>query len=753
MVEVFIGVDIGTASARAGAFDAAGQLVASARRPIAMFREAGDIVEHSSADIWSATCAAVREATAGLRPGDVAGIGFDATCSLVALDAEGGSLTVSPTGRPERDTVVWMDHRAVREAAEINAGGHEPLRFVGGIISPEMEPPKLMWLSRRIPDTFARAQFFDLTDFLTFKASGATARSTCTVVCKWLYQGRERRWPEATYRAIGLGSLLDDGARRIGAEIVAPGTPLGAGLTPAAAAAMGLRPGIPVAAGLIDAHAGALGTIGGALGAEPADPRRRLALILGTSSCCMALSDAARFIPGVWGPLYDGLAPGQWLTEGGQSAFGAAIDRLLRMHPAYNGRQFEALERDILARCAGASEAARLARDLHVLPDFLGNRSPFADPHARGGLIGLDLEEDEASLQALYVAGLCGLAQGLAQVMRALEADGFAFDALVASGGAARGGLVRQIVADVCGRRVVTAETEEPVLLGSAMLGAVAAGRYDLASAMRAMSRLGQITEPAGGDIAALHARKRVAFEALQRAEREIRAETALEWPKLVIFDCDGVLVDSEPISLALTLALLARYGLRLTPAEGRELFLGISSASARKIAESRLGAKLPEGFEAELGREVIAKFEQELRGVPYVREAVTALGRPVCVASSSSPERIQASLRIVGYTDLFGPRVFSAHEVVNGKPAPDLLLHAAAMLGVGPADCLVVEDSLAGVSAARNAGMSVFGFTGGAHVSGGDYAERLTRAGAALNFDDMRDLPKLVRQMARAAR
>jgi len=748
---IFIGVDVGTASARAGAFDETGKLIASARRPIAVLREAGEVVEHGSADIWSAACAAVREATAGIPRAEIAGLGFDATCSLVALDADGGSLTVSPTGKRERDTIVWMDHRAVKEAAEINAGGHDPLRFIGGAVSPEMEPPKLMWLSRHLPDTFSRAQFFDLTDFLTYKASGDKARSTCTVVCKWLYQGRERTWPRETYRALGLGGLLEDGARRIGAEIVAPGTPLGAGLTPQAAALMGLNAGVPVAAGFIDAHAGAIGTIGAALGREAADPRRRLALILGTSSCCMALAEEARFVPGVWGPLYDGLAPGQWLTEGGQSAFGAAIDRLLRMHPAFAGRPFEALERDILARCGGASAAARLARDLHVLPDFLGNRSPFADPQARGAIVGLDLDEDEASLQALYVAGICGLAQGLAQAMRALEAGGFAFDALVSSGGAARGALVRQIVADVCGRRVVTAETEEPVLLGSAMLGAVAAGRYDLAGAMRAMSRLGQVTEPAGGDIAALHARKRLAFETLQRAEREIRAIAARGWPKLVIFDCDGVLVDSEPISLAITRAALARHGLEIGEAESREVLLGISAKSAREIAESRLGSALPETFEADLAREAIAAFERDLRGIANVREAIEALGRPVCVASSSSPERIQASLRIVGYADLFGPRVFSAQQVANGKPAPDLLLHAAAQLGVAAADCLVVEDSAAGVTAATRAGMSVFGFTGGAHVSGADYAARLTNAGAMLTFDDMRELPALIARAAAA--
>jgi D-ribulokinase len=753
MGELFIGVDIGTASARAGVFDLTGHLIASARRPIVVFREAGDIVEHSSTDIWSATCAAVREATKELDPGKVSGIGFDATCSLVALDASGGSMTVSPTGRRERDTIVWMDHRAVTEAAEINAGQFDPLRFVGGVISPEMQPPKLLWLSRYVPNTFSSAQFFDLTDFLTFKATGATDRSTCTLVCKWLYQGRERRWPEATYRAIGLGGLLESDARRIGTSAVAPGAPLGSGLTALAADEMGLWAGLPVAAGLIDAHAGALGTIGGALAAETADPRRRLALILGTSSCCMALSDEPRFVPGVWGPLYDGLAPGQWLTEGGQSAFGAAIDRLLRMHPAYNGRPFEELERDILARCGVPSDAAWLARDLHVLPDFLGNRSPFADPRARGGLIGLDLEEDEASLQSLYVAGICGLAQGLSQVMRALEAGGFAFDALVASGGAARGVLVRQIVADVCGRRVVTAETEEPVLLGSAMLGAVAAGRYDLTGAMRAMSRLREVTEPAGGEVAALHARKRLAFETLQRAERTIRADSANAWPKLVIFDCDGVLVDSEPISLALTRAFLGRLGLVLSDDEGRDLFLGISSSSARRIAETRLGAKLPETYEAEIGREILAAFERDLRGVPFVREAVGSLGCPACVASSSSPERIQASLRIVGYSDLFGPRVFSAHEVANGKPAPDLLLLAAETLGVSPVDCLVVEDSVAGVTAANCAGMRVFGFTGGTHISGDGYARRLMGAGASLIFEDMRDLPRLVQEMTTAGR
>jgi D-ribulokinase len=527
MGEAFIGVDVGTGSARAGVFDNAGRLLASARRPIKLWRDSGEIAEHSSADIWAAACAAVREAAArsGARADDIAGIGFDATCSLVVLDGDGGSLPVGRGGDPSRDTIVWMDHRAVKEAQEINAGGHEFLRYVGGAISPEMQAPKLLWLSRHVPKTFVDAgAFLDLTDFLTFRASGSLARSACTVVCKWPYLGPDRRWSSEFFNDAGLSALAENAFQRIGSEIVAPGTALGRGLTVEAAEAMGLNPGAPVAAGLIDAHAGAFGTIGGAFGSAPIDPTRRLALILGTSGCCMALSEQPRFIAGVWGPYFSALTPGQWLSEGGQSAFGAALDHLMRLHPALSGGEdFAAMEREIVTRSGGLSAAALIARDLHVLPDFLGNRTPFADPGARGAIAGLDLSDDEASRRKLYIAGLCGLAQGVAQILRSLEAGGYTFEMLVVSGGASKSALVRQIIADATGKWVATAATPEPVLLGAAMLGAVAAGRHTMSSAMTAMSRLGETHRPAGAEIAAFHARKRVAYEMLQDTERRLR--------------------------------------------------------------------------------------------------------------------------------------------------------------------------------------------------------------------------------------
>jgi len=498
--------------------------------------------------------------------------------------------------------------------------------------------------------------------------------------------------------------------------------------------------------------------MGASLGAQGADASKRLALILGTSACCMAVADEARFIPGVWGPHYAALTPGQWLDEGGQSAFGAAIDRLMRMSPAFAGvagrpSAFDALEREIVARAGGASQAARLARDLHVLPDFLGNRSPHADPAARGAVVGFDLRDDEESAMALYVAGLCGLAQGLGQVIRLLERNGFACDALVASGGAARSALVRQIVADATGRPVAAPETSEPVLLGGAMLGAVAAGRRTLIEAMTTMSKLGLVSEPAGGEIAALHAAKRRVFEALQEAERTARAamregERAAVWPKVIIFDCDGVIVDSETIALERTRAVLARYGLELSAEQARERFLGVSAQAIRRMAERDLGSKLPANFLDELTQDIIAAFEHELKGVEGVREALAELGGgAVCIASSSSLERTRASLRIVGYTPLFEPNLFSAAEVAHGKPAPDLFLHAAKRMGARPVDCLVIEDSEPGVTAAVRAEMTVFGFLGGGHIVGHAHGERLSAAGAAQVFDDMRELPRRIRE------
>ncbi|WP_294642349.1 FGGY-family carbohydrate kinase [uncultured Aureimonas sp.] len=527
--DLFLGIDVGTGSARAGLFDEAGRLVATAKRPIRMWREPGEIVEQSSADIWRAICESVREAlgAAGGDPARVRGIGFDATCSLVAVGPGGGPLAVGPSNDPERDIVVWMDHRALVQTERINATGHAVLAYVGGRISPEMETPKLLWLKENKPDTFHGAEhFFDLADYLTWRATGSAARSVCTITCKWTYLAHERRWDEDYFRTIGLGEFADEGFRRIGQEVLDIGEPVGAGLTAEAAADLGLTPGTPVGAALIDAHAGGVGTVSGV--------GRDLALIMGTSACAMAVTREATFVEGVWGPYFGAMLPGAWLLEGGQSGYGAALDHLVGSHPGFAAAR-EAAEREgrgvldhlearAVALAGSVEAAARLGATLHVVPNHLGNRSPHADPHATGTVSGLTLAADEDAIVRLFVAALCGLCYGTRDIVEAMRAKGVPLERIVVSGGASRSPLLRRILADATGTTVVLPETAEPVLLGSAMLGVVASGAApNLAEAATLMCRAGETIEPTGGAIAAFHDTKFRAYRTLQAAERRVR--------------------------------------------------------------------------------------------------------------------------------------------------------------------------------------------------------------------------------------
>ena len=538
MKQAFIGVDVGTSSARAGVFDESGMLLATARHPITIWHEAGNVVEQSSSDIWAACVASVRAAMAeaGLPASAVKGIGFDATCSLVVLDAGGNPLSVSTSGDQRRNVIVWMDHRAIAETRLVNDTHDDVLRYVGGSISPEMEIPKLLWLKRHLPSTYHTAgHFLDLADYLSFRATGSTARSTCTVACKWNFLAHEQRWSGSYFERIGLGDLAAEGYAKIGKDIVAPGTPLGAGVTRSAALDFGLLEGTPVGASLIDAHAGGVGTIGGRVKSqESVDVCGRLAYIMGTSACIMATTIEPRFVPGVWGPYYSGMVPGFWLNEGGQSAAGAAIDHLIRSHPAYGevaaaargaGTEIlEFLERRIVSGSASPGEAALVARDVHVLPEFLGNRSPFADPDSRAIVAGLDLDADIGSMSRLFVAGLCGLAYGLADVVDVFRSHGVDSNLMVIGGGAGRSSLVRQIMADTTGLTVALPETQEPVLLGSAMLGAVAGGLYrSIGEAMASMSAIGWLSEPTSPGMGDFHRSKRQVHGLMRRLDWESR--------------------------------------------------------------------------------------------------------------------------------------------------------------------------------------------------------------------------------------
>jgi HAD superfamily hydrolase (TIGR01509 family) len=186
----------------------------------------------------------------------------------------------------------------------------------------------------------------------------------------------------------------------------------------------------------------------------------------------------------------------------------------------------------------------------------------------------------------------------------------------------------------------------------------------------------------------------------------------------LVIFDCDGVLVDSEGISMRELTRALAREGGTLSAAEVHEQFVGIAMVDIERKAAEHLGRPVPEDFIARFVAERAAAFERELRPVPGAREAidgVRAAGWETCIASGGRMAKMEQTLRIAGLRDAFpDPRIFSATMVERGKPAPDLFLHAAASCGQAPEACVVVEDSVPGVTAARAAGMRTFGYSDG---------------------------------------
>lgn len=531
----FIGVDVGTGSARAGIFDDRGQCLGVGKKDILIFKDAGHIVEQSSDDIWQSVCHAVRFAMsqAGIAADQVSGLGFDATCSLVVVDPAGNPLPVGPSEDPSRNIIVWMDHRATDQTRRINQTGHAVLDYVGGQMSPEMETPKLLWLKENKPSTYDVAgHFFDLTDYLTWRASGDLARSICTVTCKWTYLAHENRWDGSYFQDIGLGDLTENNFARIGAKVVDAGTRLGIGLTQTSADDLGLTPGIPVSSGLIDAHAGGVGTIGAR--GDDGSAETRMGYVFGTSACTMSSTAKPAFVPGVWGPYYSAMVPGLWLNEGGQSVAGAAIAHLLAFHPAASeAAQLAANDElslpDWLVTQATAarsklSETIELAGQVLVVPEFLGNRSPHADPDSKAILAGLGLEQDLNSLIALYIAGVSGLGYGLRQIIETQRDNGVVTDTIVISGGAGQSRLVRQLLADSTGVPVAVPGTEEPVLLGAAMLAAVASETFaDLRIAMAKMSSLGEVLKPVSGPLAELHQARFELFEALQKAARDHR--------------------------------------------------------------------------------------------------------------------------------------------------------------------------------------------------------------------------------------
>jgi FGGY-family pentulose kinase len=407
-----------------------------------------------------------------------------------------------------------------------------------------MEMPNLLWLKEHLPASWQRtARFFDLPDFLTYRATGDETRSLCSTVCKWTYLGQRggngAGWSREFFQQIGLGDLAAENFRRIGQTIRPMGTPLGGGLTARAAKELGLIAGTPVGGSIIDAHAGGLGMLGAKLGGRAptsAALNRRLALIGGTSSCHMAVSAQPRFIRGIWGPYFSAMIPGLWLTEGGQSATGALIDHVIFSHAAAAGLRLEAKRSgrtiyellnarlDTLAESERAPFPAALTRELHILPDFHGNRSPRADPTLRGVMSGLTLSATADDLARRYLAAIQAVAYGTRHIIEEMNRRGYAIDTLLICGGGTKNPVFLREHADITGCRLVLPAEPEAVLLGSAVLGAVAGGEHaTVLGAMQSMNAAGRIIAPTRGAVARFHSAKYRVFHRLHADSLAVR--------------------------------------------------------------------------------------------------------------------------------------------------------------------------------------------------------------------------------------
>lgn len=540
----YVGVDVGTASVRAALVTREGVLKSTSEEPISIWEPQSDHYVQSSSEIWAKCCIVVKRVIKGVERSQIRGIGFDATCSLVVLDKCFQPVSVCHSGDREQNVVMWMDHRAAEQAVRITRSGHQVLRRVGGVMSPEMQPPKLLWLKENLRESCwnKAAHFFDLPDFLSWKATGSLTRSLCTLVCKWTYCPPEG-WNDSFWTTIGLEDLMDDGYSKIGNVTCSPGSPLGQGLTSEAAADLGLDPGTAVGASLIDAHAGGLGVIGVDvkgfnLPCEDLPITSRMAMICGTSTCHMAISLNPLFVPGVWGPCLSAMVPDFWLNEGGQSATGRLIDHVVKGHAAYAQLQelakqkspyagenlYAYLNSHLSSMVDPTSPADLLTSTLHVWPDFHGNRSPLADPTLKGMVVGLTCSQTLDDLALLYLATVQALALGTLHILKAMKDAGHDIKTLFFCGGLSKNPLYVKVHANATGLPVVLPDQMEAVLVGAAVLGACASQDYtSIQEAMAKMAKVGKVVHP-DERVKGFYERKYSVFLRLVDHQREYQA-------------------------------------------------------------------------------------------------------------------------------------------------------------------------------------------------------------------------------------
>ncbi|WP_298499070.1 FGGY-family carbohydrate kinase [uncultured Maritimibacter sp.] len=465
-------MDVGTRSARAALFDLGGAMGPREVEPFALASRGETHGTYRADDIWNAVAKVVRRTAHGLEDGHIVGLAFDATCSLVLSGAQGGRLEIEPAGQ---DTIAWFDRRATAEARICSNAGGPSLDLFGGVMSPEMQVPKLLWLKNRHPELWSQlARAEDLVDHLVSRAVGFPVRGTASLAAKWPFLPGQGGWDEVFLDRVGLPDLRSRAA--LPATGLAVGTSAGT-LCSEGAEALGLPAGIPVASGMIDGYAGALGCIA-------LDPDA-IALVAGTSVSVLAAASVSNSRETWWGPFEDVLAPGTQTLEAGLSDAGSLLDQVIAQGSERgNARSSHA---QLLSRVAELHRdiGHALGADIHILPGERGLRGVQKVTPLGAVVHGLPAQLDPDALAAFYWRMAGSLALSIDELVAGTAPE----RTIAAVGGLMRSHLFTQIVADATERDVLVTETVDGVLLGTAMAGAVATGAFtNLAEAARTMA-------------------------------------------------------------------------------------------------------------------------------------------------------------------------------------------------------------------------------------------------------------------------
>ncbi len=529
MADYLLSIDVGTRSLRAALVSVTGGIIAQSVMPLEIHRPAAQQAEQSSQNIWAQLISAVRrlmESKPHVDPGQILGIGFDSTYSMLFLDQDDQPLSLSQAHTQAFDVLMWCDHRAMAEADKISALQRaSSSEKSGGRVTSEMPISRCLWVSQHRPELWqVTANIIELFDFLVLKSTGERVRSPCS------FSTRARHLPTED---MGIGI-----SERTEGPDLPHGAAVGKGLLADVAHQMGLLPGTSVSTSTVDGYAGTLAVLGAGLkGQAPPELEHglssRISMVVGTSSIYQCFSSKTESIPGIWGPWDNGDMQGLNTYTCGQNALGALLDHLSFSHPAaaevdrlaeQEGTNiYDYLERR-LVQLAKDQPTATLTQSLHILPFFAGNRCPIGDCHLTGMLSGLGMDSGPDDMALLYLATIQALALEARHALECLIHAGLPLETLMPAGGLTKNRLFMQEHINALGFPAILNQEQNPMPLGAAMLTAVAAGIYpDIRSAMVGMSQVGKTLKP-DADLRAFYNRKYRVYQEMHQDQNKYRA-------------------------------------------------------------------------------------------------------------------------------------------------------------------------------------------------------------------------------------